>query len=71
MISLFQNGINGILADEMVKKKCPPLIRPNILCNCYLGTWKNAANHLILGILEAHARHQGASFGGGAKINAA
>jgi len=45
MISLFENGINGILADEMNKK----------------GSRQDIANHLIFGIFKALSKYTGSS----------
>ena len=46
LVSLFENGINGILADEMVSVL---LIQ---------GTWQNLANDFILGISKAFQKEQ-------------
>jgi len=40
LIGLYESGINGILADEMVR----------IFFVIYIGTWKNYSNYCVFGI---------------------
>lgn len=40
LISLYENGLNGILADEMVSL-------------VLLGTWQNVTNNILFGLFEA------------------
>ena len=54
LISLFENGINGILADEMVLFSTIFSMNFCILnCILIIGSWKNTSIHLFLGIPEA------------------
>lgn len=49
MISLYENGINGILADEMVRFSYTDHIVHNVN---YLGSWKNFTNNIFTWLYE-------------------
>ena len=55
MISLYENGINGILADEMVRLYCYEIdqIRIIIVFCSILGSRKNTANHFTARLPQA------------------
>lgn len=61
LIRLYENGINGILADEMVTFLLVSLKQfdiPDIPTSCLLsshtnyfaGSWKNSTNHFLAGL---------------------
>ena len=62
LIGLYETGINGILADEMVSK--------GLMSNCkfdLVGIGKDDSNDLILGVLERVQKGQELLFGDRAK----
>lgn len=68
MISLHHNGINGILADEMVSRNLLELDRTD--AHIDLGSRQDASNNLVLGILEVSPGNSGSSPHCRAEINA-
>jgi hypothetical protein len=60
MISLYEHGINGILADEMVHNY-PLMISFCTLSILTLGSWKDTADHLSAWIYEAPPQYSIAS----------
>ena len=55
MISLYENGINGILADEMVNNLLLFIKNSfnSLFVEFFKGSWKNFANNFINWIYEA------------------
>jgi uncharacterized membrane protein YqaE (UPF0057 family) len=59
MVGLHHNGINGILADEMVGPICSLIFPPVALIMLRIGFGQDFTNHRFLGILEALPRYFG------------
>lgn len=65
MVSLYHNGINGILADEMVRSLSlsfdQPVddgLIPQTFVSLLIGTWKDAPNDLVLGFPQVPPGYQ-------------
>lgn len=59
MVGLHYNGINGILADEMVRPRCLRLhlLRLLTLCFCITGTRKDSPDHRFPWVPQVPPRH--------------
>ena len=56
MISLYENGINGILADEMVIIPLPPPPSPSCCLSHLAGAGEDSADHFSAGLHGSHER---------------
>lgn len=57
MVGLNHNGINGILADEMVRPSHVLSMYVELTFAFFLGSWKNPSNNLLLGIPQIHPQY--------------
>lgn len=60
MVSLHHNGLNGILADEMVRFSLK-VHKPAKLTSTLLGSGQNAPNHFFPRLPQAQPRHRRAT----------